>query len=123
MGWEKRGQKTYYYRKRRVDGRVVTEYCGTGRRAQRAAAADRKRRMLRAREEVRLAQAKIERERLRMLMQPIDETVEALTEALLLLGGFHTHKRQWRKKRERIRHDADDHGARRGGAGDPRAER
>src|SRR5688572_9451158 len=39
MGWERRGARTYYYRKMRIDGRVVSEYLGHGTRAKRAAAA------------------------------------------------------------------------------------
>ena len=30
MGWEKRGNGLYYYRKKRMGQRVVSEYMGTG---------------------------------------------------------------------------------------------
>ena len=30
MAWEKRGKGTFYYRSRRVGGRVVKLYCGPG---------------------------------------------------------------------------------------------
>ena len=30
MGWETRGNNTYYYRKRRVGPSVVSEYAGSG---------------------------------------------------------------------------------------------
>lgn len=30
MGWERRGQKRYYYRTRRVGRRVVKDYVGSG---------------------------------------------------------------------------------------------
>ena len=31
MGWEQRGNATYYYSAERVGGRVVKQYVGTGR--------------------------------------------------------------------------------------------
>jgi signal transduction histidine kinase len=40
MSWEVRGNSRRYTRSRRVNGRVVREYCGTGARAAEAAAAD-----------------------------------------------------------------------------------
>ena len=37
MAWERRGHATYYYRPRRVGGRVVRDYLGSGPQAQLAA--------------------------------------------------------------------------------------
>jgi hypothetical protein len=47
MGWEKRGKdrkRLVYYRKRRVNGRVVSIYCGPGDRGRAAEREDQKRR-------------------------------------------------------------------------------
>ncbi|QDS98167.1 hypothetical protein [Adhaeretor mobilis] len=45
MAWENRGNNNrYYYRGRRVDGRTVKEYLGSGEAAERAAAEDEQRR-------------------------------------------------------------------------------
>lgn len=41
MGWERRGNGYYYYRKRREGHRVISEYVGNGRAAEVAAAMDR----------------------------------------------------------------------------------
>ena len=47
MGWEQRGNNPYYYRARRINGRVVKEYVGTGASAEAAAAEDKARRQAR----------------------------------------------------------------------------
>jgi len=36
MGWEKRGNRLVYYRKKRVGRRVVSVYCGSGERGRAA---------------------------------------------------------------------------------------
>ncbi len=100
MGWEKRGGKVYYYRKRRVGGRVISDYIGAGPHAELIADLD----------DLARVEAEAEREAWRqecdaMLAddQRIDEAgdlVRMLTRAWLLAYGYHTHKGQWRKKRE-----------------------
>lgn len=103
MAWEDRGNGRYYYRKRWRAGQVVTEYVGAGLVGQLAAHGDAQ------------AQAKREagRRQLQQLMardRDIDQGLDQmgdmlreLTTGLLLVGGYHTHKGQWRKVRGKER--------------------
>ncbi|HEX8090001.1 MAG TPA: hypothetical protein VF762_14165 [Blastocatellia bacterium] len=100
MGIEqRRSGKLYYYKKKRVGGKVVSEYQGGGELVhilQHIEAKDR-------------AEKEAERERLRaerISMAEIDKQiddfsrmVDMLMEAELISKGFHQHKRQWRKRR------------------------
>lgn len=100
MAWEKRRGKEYYYRKIRIGDRVVSEYVGTGPVAEAAAAIDERERL--AREEAR-EQWRRERERQRAIDEAVDRAcrlTRTLVDAVLLLRGYHTHRGQWRKKRE-----------------------
>ena len=100
MGWETRkGKGSYYTRSRRVDGRVVREYIGTGPAAEFVADLDdldrSKRRMyLMEFDKERKAQSLIDR-----IINEETEIVQNLTQAVLLVNGYHKHKGQWRKKR------------------------
>ena len=99
MGWE-RGR--YYTRSKKVNGRVVREYLGSGRVAELAAQLDTTERERRDNER---AQQKLERDRQRAVDEPLEELValvELLARAALRAAGFHQHKRgEWRKKRVR----------------------
>ena len=100
MAWEQRGNGTYYYRKRREEGRVVSEYVGTGPRAVCLAEIDAGRRA--EREALREAERR-EREALRETDRQFDaagDLIRALMRGALLATGYHTHKRQWRKLNE-----------------------
>lgn len=95
MSWEKRRSQYYYYRKRREGGRVVSEYIGTGRAAELAAASDGWLRQRRANE--RKAWAGIES--VEMILDAIQTLTQALVRATWIAEGYHTHRGQWRKKR------------------------
>jgi hypothetical protein len=99
MCWEKRGAREYYYRKSKVGGRVISEYIGCGSLAQSVS--------------LNIEKAKAYRERSLNLQKKVIQ-VEAdlsqeihqcrlltstLTEAILLISGYHSHKGEWRKKR------------------------
>ena len=101
MGWETRRGKQYYYRKYRVDGRVVNEYIGSGPEAEAVAEQDRQEREARA--AARTA-AREEMDTFKTTIRQLDELhmmTTALQTATLLQAGYHQHKGQWRKKRER----------------------
>ena len=100
MSWERRGQQWVYYRARRVNGRVVKDYCGTGFLAELEAEED-----AQAREERR---SRLERERAEhKALEALDAAVDAfvlLTKAavkkVLTAAGYRQHKRgEWRKVR------------------------
>lgn len=99
MTWENRKGQKYYYRRRRVEGRVVAEYFGQGPIAEMAAMAD----------EMERDQAGLQAERWKQLRESdkaLDQEVRAgldqlqqLTAVLLEEEGFHQPKGTWRRKR------------------------
>ena len=100
MGWETRGSGTYYYRKRKVNGRVVNEYIGTGLTARYVAANEAEARRKRV-----AATAKEREERATMAAREADldafcNLTDALVAAALLDAGYRRHHRgEWRKQR------------------------
>ena len=100
MGWEQRGNRSYYYRSVRSGTRVTKEYAGGGlmgvlaeefeaeQREKRAYEADRRRR---------------ERATWAALEQPareLDDLADLLMAASLSVAGFHRHDRgEWRRRR------------------------
>jgi hypothetical protein len=90
MGLEIRGNKKYFYRSRRVDGRVAREYVGSGSRAE---------------EEARLeSEERARRKRLKEIerkLDLLDEVCNELVEAWMYACGYHKPNRgPWRKRRE-----------------------
>ena len=101
MGWEERRGRLYYYRSVRKGKRVRKEYAGGGALGQLAAQIDELKRLQRKEEE---ASCKEERERLERsagFLRELEEAAEILTRAELLVAGFHKHKGEWRRRRER----------------------
>jgi hypothetical protein len=95
MSWEQRNSRRYYYRKRRHAGRVVSEYLGAGPLAEAASTLDALEQQLRR-------AARRQREAHRALDTQVNHACDlthALTSAALLLAAHHTHKGQWRQKR------------------------
>lgn len=100
MGWEKRRNDLYYYRKRREGERVVSKYVGRGGLAEAVAAFDT---LGRRQRELEHLTWQLEREEILDIDQAGSEAQEvilALTRAWLLTQGFHTHKGQWRRRRK-----------------------
>jgi len=95
MAWEKRGNKRYYYRKRRQGGHVSSEYVGAGELAGAGAALDALEREVRRAERRRRAELRA----LDAQVGQVCDLIRALTDAVLLVNDYHTHKGQWRKKR------------------------
>ncbi len=99
MPWETKGSERYYYRKRRINGRVVSEYVGRGAEDEQIAAADELARDARA--EARAAQqARLaEFEALDQDVKAFGVMVDTLMRLALEANGYHQHKGQWRRKR------------------------
>ena len=98
MAYRRRGR--YYYRSKREGERVVTEYLGAGDLAQATVALDALDRERRAQERAAL---RAERERQGEIDRALDAAgalLGELTEAALLVSGYHAHKGQWRKRRD-----------------------
>lgn len=98
MGWETRGNGTYYYRKVRDGGRVRSEYIGAGPVAEALAGLD-----ALGRDEAELNRAtwsamlQAERHRASALAEA-ELVARAMTTAVLIAAGYHTHRRQWRRQ-------------------------
>lgn len=99
MAIESRGTGQYYYRKRRVGSRVVSEYVGAGYVGELMQMVDDQDRQD-AQERRQAWQDTVEAEQ--ALDAQIDEVtalVNAYAGALMLASGYHQHRRQWRKQR------------------------
>jgi hypothetical protein len=96
MGWE----RGYYYRVRKVNGRVVREYVGAGRVAEFAAQLDT---MERNHREAEKAAGLAQRAELDALDAPLNELntlADSVARAALVAAGFRQHHRgEWRKRR------------------------
>ena len=98
MGWEKRRNEFYYYRKKRVNGRVCSEYVGRGDVAQISVEIIQDKQLKRktereARHCARQTEAEIDRQ-----LANVDAAIYAITDAKLSAEGYHKHKGQWRKR-------------------------
>lgn len=99
MAWEQRGGRQYYYTKRRIGARVVSEYVGggnSGALTARRAEADKEER-LRRRTEVQAVREVIDA--LGNESEDFSAIAQALTRAAYLIAGYHEHKGQWRRRK------------------------
>ena len=104
MGWEERGGRRYYYRKRREGETVVSEYVGAGAFAELIAEAEE---LERARREQERTEVRAEEQALRRLRETVERAgaaARALTGGVLVAAGFHTHRGQWRRSRSYDNH-------------------
>jgi hypothetical protein len=97
VSWE----RGYYYRVRKVNGRVLREYVGAGEVASLVAQMDALRREQRQLEALEQRQ---EKDRLKALdadLEAVSDRIDLVARAALLAAGFHQHKRgEWRRRRE-----------------------
>lgn len=102
MAWEERSGRPYYYRSRRVGGRVLKEYVGAGPAAELMADVEEAARQA---ERARRETEKAERERLEAFDREIDavcETIELVARAALVEAGYRQHNRgEWRLRHAR----------------------
>jgi hypothetical protein len=109
VGWDKRG---YYYRVRKVAGRVTRQYCGTGEAAALIAQQDAQERERRRQERLSLRREKARLEALDAELKDLDDTTDLVARAALLAAGYRQHKRgEWRKRREPSSAAGQDHRA------------
>jgi hypothetical protein len=101
MGWEERERGTRYYtRSRRVDGRVVKEYIGSGPIAELIALRDEAERQRREEEARVWREEREDLERLDGEAGEMCELVELFNRAALVAAGYRQHNRgEWRKPR------------------------
>jgi len=86
---EQRGNRKFYYRVRRENGRLTKEYIGSGPEAEAAAARAETKRAERA-----------ELKRIGVVLDALRIIIEVLIEREMIAAGYHRHDRgPWRKKR------------------------
>lgn len=96
---DRHGGKLYYYRKRRVGIRVVSEYAGSGVVAQIEEHLARKREYEKQSERRRLEAARLLTADIDSQIDSVCDLIDLMVKGHLLASGYHSHKGQWRKKR------------------------
>src|SRR5215207_5424380 len=101
MGWEtRRGQGRYYTRSRKVNGRIIRQYVGTGLVAELAAQQDAEERSQRLAERERLQHEATRWASSAAPLTELAELLDGLAAAALITAGYHQHHRgAWRKRR------------------------
>jgi len=102
MSWERRRNGTrYYYRARKIGGRVVKEYLGTGSEAERAATQDASERSVRAAASIARRTTRAELHSVEAPLDAFTVALDSLTSAGLLLAGYYRHHGgEWRGRRD-----------------------
>jgi hypothetical protein len=98
MGWDRRG---YYYRVRKVDGRVVREYVGARRIAELVSQMEGIERQKRDAKREAWRQERSELDSLEAQVESLDDLADLLARAAMLAAGYRQHHRgEWRRKRD-----------------------
>ena len=100
MAWENRGNRQYYYRKRRIGGQVVSEYYGYSDFALMLAEMDELEREQREAERQLIQEERAEVKKIDDQLNNYGDMVRTLIRAVMLASGYHPHKGQWRKNRD-----------------------
>jgi len=101
MAWETRpGGGHYYTRSRRVNGKVIREYVGSGEKGELAAKIDAEQRAKRDAERALIREEQAQVMTIDAELNALHQTVDALTRGILLANGFERYKRQWRKRHD-----------------------
>jgi hypothetical protein len=97
VGWD-RGR--YYTRSKKVNGRVIREYCGVGEVAELAAQTDTISRANREAEREARRAEKVELDTLDDPLNELNDLADLLARAALLAAGYQQHNRgEWRRRR------------------------
>ena len=101
MGCEtRRGQGRYYTRSRKVNGRIIREYVGTGLVAELAAQQDAEELAQRLAERERLQHEAVRWAATTTPLAELSRILDGLSAAALIAAGYHQHHRgAWRKRR------------------------
>ena len=100
MGWEQRAAYKYYYRKERDGSRVKSVYVGRGEIAHMISDFESHSTKLEKLMRVKKSIEDSDFDKAEKALDRALELVQLFTQATLLNAGFHTHHRQWRRKRE-----------------------
>ncbi len=98
MPWDSRG---YYYRARKVGGRVMREYVGRGPIAHQAANQDVAARARRKAQRAAWLATRAALDTADRALADLARVTDLAAHAALRACGYHPHRRQWRKRRAR----------------------
>jgi hypothetical protein len=96
MGWEQRGNHRYYYRKERDGSQVKSVYVERGEIANMISQMQSNFSVIETLARRKKTANEIQSDRAVLVFE---QAIQLLTQAVLLTAGFHTHHRQWRRKR------------------------
>jgi hypothetical protein len=99
MGWEQRGTYQYYYRKERDGDKVKSTYAGRGQIALMVAQIQESSPLLERLARTIKSPEVVKQEKAEAAIGEATNLIQLITQAALLSAGFHTHRRQWRRKR------------------------
>ena len=99
MSWEKRSNRQYYYRKRRLGNRVSSEYIGAGPKAIMVYESDLAARKQREQELINWVKVRSENQKIDTEVKLLNVSIMFLVRAVLLISNYHPHKGQWRRLR------------------------
>ncbi len=124
-GWEQRGNNKYYYRKQRDGSTVKSVYVGRGEIAHLVSQIQASSPLLEKLARTIKAPEIVKQEKAEDALEQVANCVRMITQATLLIAGFHTHHRQWRRKRkqknERDCRQPSEEGCRKDSAGIPQS--
>ena len=107
MGWEQRGNNRYFYKKEREGSRVKSVYVGRGEVAQMVSNLQSSSSILEKLAGTIKSPEAIKAEKAEDVLEQVSDLIQLTTQAALLAAGFHTHHRQWRRKRDGSESPAD----------------
>ena len=99
MGWKIINGHRYYYKSRRVRGKVETTYFGAGEPGCLMARIDAMERLERAAERLAEQEEREESDADEKAVADWFDGVQAAADAAMAEAGFHKHRGQWRRKR------------------------
>lgn len=105
MAWEDRNETVYYYRKRREGKHVISEYVGKGLIGQLAEEMDSEERYKKDLDQSEFRKQQWTIKIIDEQVSDVEKYTRAMTRAVMLVSGYHSHKRQWRKRRDVRRND------------------
>lgn len=100
MAWEQRGGGRYYYKKRRLGQRVISEYLGQGQRALAQAEMVLQARHDRVSRRQQFQQFIHEQKAIDQALKAPRQILQIAIEAGLRAAGFHCHRGVWRRRRQ-----------------------
>ncbi len=99
MGWEQRGNNQYYYKKERDGSKVKSVYVGRGEIAQMVAQIQSTSPLLERVAHTINSPEVMKEHKAEAVLKQAGDLIHLITQAALLTSGFHTHHRQWRRRR------------------------